>query len=376
MSERAFDELIKYLYDAVMSPGGFQGFTEMLTETFRLKASMLIMRNVETQEIKGLWLCGITREWVESYSLEYAQEDMLAQHILGSPIAHFYASNLDVLESDRFAKTRFYNEWVVPQGVAYAAGAVVLQEGTWLTQLIVQRAPSQPPFAREEMEKLNRLIPHLQRAVQMRERFAELQLGQNFLAGGLDMLAMPTFLFNEHGRVAHYNRSAASLLQEGGNIKLVDGHLQASHKATTRKLSFEISQAILASRGGGKPNSIVLLPRHDRQPLMMMIAPLLLSGPSAASAALLFTFDPEVKPKVTADLVRHLFALSETEAELSVALCGGKTLDDFSIERGTSINTVKSQLKNIFVKTGTRRQSELVSLLLASPAYFLVQNHQ
>jgi DNA-binding CsgD family transcriptional regulator len=358
-----------------MAPAGFQAFIEMLTEVFRLKAATMIIRHTETQEVKGLWLCGVAKKWLESYSLDYAREDMLAQHIMTSPITHFYASNLDVPDSDRFAETRFYNEWIVPQGVAYAAGAVVLQEGAWLTQLILQRGPLNPPFAREEMEQLNQLAPHLQRALQMRQRFAELQLGQNFLAGGLDVLAMPTLLFNEYGLVAHYNRSAALLLNDRSSLRLDDGHLQTQDSATTRKLSLEITNAIRASRGHGSDlNSVVLLKRADHLPLMLMIAPLPLADSlQTHGGALLFAFDPEATPNVTVDLIRRLFALSEAEAELSAALCCGKTLDDVASQRGTSINTIKSQLKSIFLKTGTKRQSELVSLLLASPAYFLAQ---
>jgi DNA-binding CsgD family transcriptional regulator len=105
-----------------------------------------------------------------------------------------------------------------------------------------------------------------------------------------------------------------------------------------------------------------------------MIAPLPLADSlQTHGGALLFAFDPEATPNVTVDLIRRLFALSEAEAELSAALCCGKTLDDVASQRGTSINTIKSQLKSIFLKTGTKRQSELVSLLLASPAYFLAQ---
>jgi DNA-binding CsgD family transcriptional regulator len=372
------DDLLSHLYDAVMAPTGFQAFIEMLTEVFRLKAVTMIIRHAETQEVKGLWLCGVAKKWLESYSLDYAREDMLAQHIMTSPIAHFYASNLDVPDSDRFAETRFYNEWIVPQGVAYAAGAVVLQEGAWLTQLILQRGPLNPPFAREEMDQLNQLVPHLQRALQMRQRFAELQLGQNFLAGGLDVLAMPTLLFNEYGLVAHYNRSAALLLNDRSSLRLDDGHLQTQDSATTRKLSLEITNAIRASRGRGSDlNSVVLLKRADHLPLMLMIAPLPLADSlQTHGGALLFAFDPEATPNVTVDLIRRLFALSEAEAELSAALCCGKTLDDVASQRGTSINTIKSQLKSIFLKTGTKRQSELVSLLLASPAYFLAQKQQ
>ncbi|MDB5761548.1 MAG: helix-turn-helix transcriptional regulator [Herminiimonas sp.] len=369
------DDLLGNLYEAVMAPTGFQAFIEAFRENFRLKAVTMVIRHAETHEVKGLWLCGVTKEWLESYALDYAREDMLARHIMTSPIAHFYASNLDVPDPELFSKTRFYREWVVPQGVAYAAGAVVLQEGAWLTQLILQRAPHHAPFTREEMERLNQLVPHLQRAIQMRQRFAELQFDQNFLAGGLDVLAMPTLLFDEYSRVAHHNRSAAALLSAGSGLRMDNGHLQTSDPALTRKLNLEIGNAIRASRGDASElDGVVLLPRTDHMPLMLMIAPLRMANRSPAQgAALLFAFDPETTPAITADLVRRLFALSEAEAELSIALCCGKTLDDVAGERGTSINTVKSQLKSIFGKTGTKRQADLVSLLLASPAYFLAQ---
>ena len=40
----------------------------------------------------------------------------------------------------------------------------------------LQRAPDHSPFTREELNQFNQLIPHVQRAIQMRQRFTELQL--------------------------------------------------------------------------------------------------------------------------------------------------------------------------------------------------------
>ncbi|WP_052452193.1 helix-turn-helix transcriptional regulator [Noviherbaspirillum autotrophicum] len=368
----SIDPLLAKLYDGVTSANGFQDFIEALVTSFDLKAVTLIVHHAETHEVKGLWLCGITPDWVERYALDYAQEDMLAQHIVASPVAHFYASNLDVANPERFPQTRFFREWLEPQGVAYAAGAIVLREGAWCTQIILQRAPAQPAFSRAEVDMLDLLMPHMQRALQMRERFAELQLGQDFLAGGLDLLAMPTIFFDEHSRAAHLNKRAKALLAENSLLRLDDGHLVASNVEASRKLNYEIASAIQASRGGAAPlNEVVLLPRPERLPLMLMVAPLRLDAGQAHGAALLFVFDPDDAPSLTADRVRKLFGLSEAEAGLAVALCAGCTLEDIARERKVSPNTVKSQLKSVFAKTGTNRQTELVSMLLASPAYFL-----
>lgn len=359
-----------------MAPAGFQEFVEALCHAFRLMSVRFCIRHTETQEMKGLWLRGLEKKWMDSYALKYASEDILAHHIAASPIAHFYASNLDIPHPEHFPENRFYCEWVVPQGIAYATGGTVLREGVWDTQIFMLRGPQHPPFSREELEQFNSLMPHLQRAVQMRQRFAELQLGRNFLAGSLDVLAMPTFLFDEYSRVAHMNRSADALLKTHGSLRIEDDHLLTSDAAATRKLNLELTNAIHASHGDGlELNGVVLLPRLGRMPLMLMIAPICLAGgASVRGAALLFAFDPESTPKITVGLVRRLFALSEAEAELAVALCSGKTLEDAASERGISIHTTRSQLKSIFNKTGTKRQPDLVSLLLASPAYFMAQN--
>ena len=371
----SFDQLLGLLYEAVLAPEGVDAFIEACCRIFDLKAVVVFVRNSETQEARFLWTHGFDRQWLDSYALEYAPEDLLSLQMAKLPMAAFYASNLDIPNPERFPESRFYREWIVPQGVAYAAASNILREGPWLTQVFLQRSPSQPPFSREEMAMFNRLVPHMQRAFQMRQRFTDMQLGQNLLASSLDVLAMPTLLFDEFGRLSHTNRSADALLSGRRALWVEHGHLVTRDAETTRNLNLELSKALRASQGeAAELNGVVSLARRGRMPLVLMLAPMRFKGEVRMhGAALLFVFDPEATPSITADMVRQLFGLSRKEAELAAALCSGKTLDDLAAERGTSINTVRTQLKSVFNKTGTSRQADLVSLLLASPAYFLAQ---
>ena len=63
------------------------------------------------------------------------------------------------------------------------------------------------------------------------------------------------------------------------------------------------------------------------------------------------------------DLLWRAFSLTESEARLAEALLNGATLADFAKEREVSKQTLRNQLVGVMRKTGTRRQSELVSLL-------------
>jgi DNA-binding CsgD family transcriptional regulator/PAS domain-containing protein len=374
----ALDRLLGSLYDAVLAPAGFQPFIGQLADVFDLKGVALVVRHALGRDATGLWLHGIEPRWMESYSLTWGRQDILADHLERAPIGQFYASNLHLPEPERFGESRFYREWVQPQGVAFAAACVVMREGPWLTQAFLQRSPAQGPFTVDEVAQLDRLVPHWQRAVQMRQRLVSLRAGQDLLAASLDAISMPTLLFDEVGRIVHHNRSAAALLDAGVTLWRTEDRLMASSPAATRNLHLQISNAVRAHReGAAAATSIVVVERSGHRPLTLMTLPLRNGADQPVrSGALMFVFDPESTPVVTADLVRRLFDLSAVEAELAVALCGGQSPEEIANERGRALSTVRSQIRSLFAKTGTNRQADLIGLLLASPAYFVAREHR
>ena len=61
---------------------------------------------------------------------------------------------------------------------------------------------------------------------------------------------------------------------------------------------------------------------------------------------------------------RSRFCLTPAEVKIALGIADGKTLATVAEERGVSVSTVRTQLKSVFVKTGTHRQAELVALLV------------
>jgi DNA-binding CsgD family transcriptional regulator len=56
--------------------------------------------------------------------------------------------------------------------------------------------------------------------------------------------------------------------------------------------------------------------------------------------------------------------LTPAECEVAALLAAGRSVKQFARLRACSIETVRSQLKRIFVKTNCTHQAELVSKLL------------
>lgn len=131
-----------------------------------------------------------------------------------------------------------------------------------------------------------------------------------------------------------------------------------------------------------------LLDHLDGEPLGALLAAeelprKLLFKPATGPFELLALHVPELGPdrvallgratgsrSVDAGLLRLQFGLTETEAAVAQQIAAGLGPEAIAAEHGTSLNTVRSQLKAVMSKTGTQRQNELAARLLAAPAAF------
>jgi DNA-binding CsgD family transcriptional regulator len=71
------------------------------------------------------------------------------------------------------------------------------------------------------------------------------------------------------------------------------------------------------------------------------------------------------------DLLHCHFGLTPSEARLALNLVTGETLRSAAAELHISYETARTQLKSILSKTGTRRQAELVVVIVTAFPDFL-----
>ena len=83
----------------------------------------------------------------------------------------------------------------------------------------------------------------------------------------------------------------------------------------------------------------------------------------ADPAVLVLAVDPWAVPDLPASL-SIFYRLSPTQARLAARLVGGDTLAESADALGVTQETARTYLKQVFDKTGTRRQSGLIRLML------------
>jgi DNA-binding CsgD family transcriptional regulator len=78
---------------------------------------------------------------------------------------------------------------------------------------------------------------------------------------------------------------------------------------------------------------------------------------------LLLLVDPETDRELPPALLQQAFALTPAETRLALGLANGQDLQSIARHHNVSVGTLRVQLKSIFIKTHTKRQSELIMLL-------------
>jgi DNA-binding CsgD family transcriptional regulator/tetratricopeptide (TPR) repeat protein len=84
-----------------------------------------------------------------------------------------------------------------------------------------------------------------------------------------------------------------------------------------------------------------------------------------SASSLMTAVDAEYPSVELHDTLRARYGLTPAESRLAVGLCGGTPLGSAARALNISVHTARTQLKQVFAKTHTRRQVELVRLLLA-----------
>ncbi|TCT44464.1 DNA-binding CsgD family transcriptional regulator [Martelella mediterranea] len=86
-----------------------------------------------------------------------------------------------------------------------------------------------------------------------------------------------------------------------------------------------------------------------------------------APAPGLFLADPERRGRAPETLWMDLFGLTPAEARIAGALANGARNVDVAEELGVSQTTIAFHMRNLFQKTGTNRQADLIALILVGP---------
>jgi DNA-binding CsgD family transcriptional regulator len=245
--------------------------------------------------------------------------------------------------------------------------ALAQQSGSVWTQATLVWPAGSPAPSKKSLDVLRALAPHLRRAWRLTRREPNPSRSADGAWAVLDRLPMGILLVGPGGAVVRINRAAQTLLARRDGLRVEEGRLTAGKPEETAAMS-ALVRAALETRGGPALGGTMRLPRTAGQgAYQVCVIPLGAEAVSEREAqAAILVSDPSLKMETTHEILERAYALTPAEARLAKLLLSGRSLRECAADAGTSIHTVRSQLRELLVNTGARGQADLLRILLTA----------
>lgn len=283
----------------------------------------------------------------------------------------FIAASEEVFPARTFAKSEFYNDWLLPQNKAEAAaGMKIVGERDEAVHLLLHF-----PLAKSELydkvgkEVLSRVRGNFERSVNLARLLradVEVALAETAL---LERGRCAAFVVDGARSLRDANSQAERLLAGGegvavrnGRCHLLDKEADVLFGAALERLAGRIptntSRLAFRTAAGAWQVSLAAIPPPPSSSAIAALLP-----PRRMILVLVTDLHPQVVEAGDPAVLARLFALTPAEIAFCRRLLLGESVVEAADQLAITEGTARTRLKAILHKTGTTRQSQLMLLL-------------
>jgi DNA-binding CsgD family transcriptional regulator/PAS domain-containing protein len=227
-------------------------------------------------------------------------------------------------------------------------------------------------YEEKDIERFAILHRHLERALAMGFRLGSLGTMQRCTAELLDRNPVAVLLLDEQKRVVYANRAAETLHTGGDGIRLSANGIALLRRQDHERLQRLIAQVLAASASSTDAGGAMRVSRPSgKRPYAILVTPIsrrYFALSTVRPAVCIVVTDPDAQRSVPSYRLQAAFGLTDAEARLAALLAAGQELRSAAAQLGITYGTARTRLAEIFQKTETRRQGELIRLLLTTLA--------
>lgn len=362
--------LIDSLYEAAVRPDRWPAFLELLSAILRANGTAFLHQDLQTRNDMIVAMVGLSATEAKQYEEHYARSNPYIQAASHGFKVGTVVADEEVCSPERLRHSECFHDFFKPRGFVHVLGAVIGRDGASSTNLSVQRGHRAGAFTGTERLLVERLMPHMQRVVQIHRRLAGAELTGS-LPDVADLLPSGLVLTDARGRALFVNRAAREILESRDGLAILRSRVSAVGRADAVALHRLIGTAAADANGRGRgPGGAMSVSRPSMsRPYLVVVAPIRGNtgeawlAPRGASVAV-FISDPERRVESRELWLRRTYGLTAAEARLADLITGGASLTEATATLGVTKETARSHLKRTFEKTNTRRQGELIGLIL------------
>ncbi len=378
--ERQALALIGPIYDAAVDPDRWHEVLEQLVGVVGASVGSLFLQ--ETRSAHPLEVCsyvGYEQPFIDQYLEHYGKISPWLPNATQLE-AGTIRTAASFAPRHELEKTEFFADWLRPQDLVDGVTGIVARDRHRNMLLTVLHSGRARLDEKQSVWLFEFLMPHLQRAVRVGQHLSHLNADHRALEAGLDQLRVGVIVVRENAKVIFQNRMAERLIRSADAFRVRRNRLRAATVSETGKLH-DLIRSALNPQGGrfAVATGVMTLSRtSDAKPLQLLVAPL---GEQVAwpwgkqRSAAIFAVDPERPAGLRGPTLELLYGLTPAEARMAATLRNvhgdlARAAEEMGITRGSA----RQYLKNVFAKTNTHRQPELIELLSGLPSSLISLN--
>jgi DNA-binding CsgD family transcriptional regulator len=298
-------------------------------------------------------------DWLRVFVERWAAHNIVRDRGIAFPEGVVYRF-ADLMPRSEFDRSEFYHEFWRPQRQEHGLFVNIVKGRDASAGVGFYRSAAKGPFEAEEERLLRRLAPHLRRAVTVNLKLGRIGMARDAVAETLTGLGYGALLVDDESRILFANAAAERLLRNGTGLRSEGGRLGAVVAAETTALR------ALITGSGGVPGGELALAGGNGEKLSVLVVPARAHDWRTATpaAAIVLVREPAMAALPAADEIRRLFGLTRAQAALAREILQGDGIDAAARRLGIARATARSHLLEVFQRTGTGRQAELVRVIL------------
>jgi DNA-binding CsgD family transcriptional regulator/PAS domain-containing protein len=364
------DQIVEDLYAGALDPSVWTRAINGIADWLSCSGGILFAANPMTQVLVRDEISRGDPTLMQTYRLHWVSTDMRIRAGATMPVGEPH-SERQLVDKTTWEGSSLLNEFLLPSDYPFMLATWLHKSAHRVVALTFEGSLHRGPFDENDSRKLKRLIPHVQRALNIRDRLEASEVRASTLSSVVQQLRMGIIILDEKGRILEATGLAEQLLKSEPGIRRASDHTLWLREPAGSQLT----EWVLAGLPP-KDNSsgFLSVPRqHGLASVSLVVTPMP-SVPTLWTGMdprwLVFVFDPEQRITPTAALLSRHLGISAREAEIAVLLSMGRDLPKVATWLGISLHTVRVHLKHIFDKTGAHSQTELIRRVLLSPAMY------
>ncbi len=361
--------LLERLYGAVSEPAEWNGFLEYLAQDFNSHAIRLRVMDKTNQQYSLLKGYGHDADFDSDYRQRFISLDPW-NPILERATAGTVILSHQNISDECLGNSVIYNDLYRKYDVFYCMGSNLINSNKMLARIGIHRPRSCGVYSQKEQQLLQQLMPHLIRSYQLQNQLMKLNQQRDSFVNAFYQAPQAQLLLNEFGQVVFVNKQAEKQLDQLSSILLKSKFLTLCSSSEQSNLNELIRSSIETATQytGNSGGSLRVHDSQGRHQLNLIISPYALPemekiGLPEYIYASIFIHDIKGFCQLPSEILRSLYNITPAENRLAAMITDGQSLSEVAANLGLSIHTIRSQLKSLFNKTNTNKQTELVHLL-------------